>query len=216
MNKPNINYFRNQRKALSIHIPNGNHRILDVGCGSGHFGANLKMSGKAAQVFGIEIFGEAAKEAASHLDGVKCADLDTLVLSELHQEWGQLKFDYIVFADVLEHVKNPWAALEEFKKWLFPNGKVIISIPNVRHWSVLFSLALRGRWDYQDAGIMDRTHLRFFTKSTACEMAQKSGYQIASVSPLIGGRWKTLSRVSGGLLDEFFAIQFVIVGELRE
>lgn len=214
MSKVAIDYFRNERKALSIHIPEGRHRILDVGCGAGNFGAYLKSSGKAVQVYGIELIPEAATEAATNLDGVKCADLDTLDLPRLHQEWQQQEFDYIVFADVLEHVKDPWAVLDTFRSWLAPNGKVIISIPNVRHWSVIIPLILRGRWDYQDSGIMDRTHLRFFTRSTAREMVQRSDYNIISVSPLIGGRWKTLSRISAGLVDEFLAIQFVIVGEI--
>lgn len=216
MTNPNIDYFRNQRRALSTNIPEGENLILDVGCGAGHFGGYLKASGKAKQVYGIEVFSEAANEAISHLDRVKCADLDTLNLDELHQQWNKVKFDFIVFADVLEHTKDPWRLLDEFKAWLLPEGKVIISVPNIRHWKILSDLFVKGRFDYQDAGIMDRTHLRFFTKSTAHEMITNAGYSVSAVQPQIGGRWKTLSTASKGLFDEFLAIQFVFVSELTK
>lgn len=213
ISKLDRSYYRNQRKSLSVHIPDGNHRILDVGCGSGYFGAYLKESGKANQVFGIELMEEAATEAATLLDGVICADLDVFELSNLTDEWDEISFDFIVCADVLEHVKNPWATLNSLAKYLKPGGKLIISIPNVRHWSVVFPLLFRGRWDYQDAGIMDRTHLRFFTKSTASELIKKTGLSLSSDIPLIGGRWRILSKLSRGGLDEFLAVQFVFVAE---
>lgn len=211
----NNNYYRNQRKSLSVHIPDGKHQILDVGCGSGYFGAYLKESGKANQVFGIELIEEAATEAATLLDRVICADLDVFDLSTLSDKWGEISFDFIVCADVLEHVKNPWATLASLAKYLKPGGKLVVSIPNVRHWSVVVSLLLRGRWDYQDAGIMDRTHLRFFTKSTGSELIFGAGFELLICKPLIGGRWSILSKLTAHLLDEFLAIQYVYVSELK-
>lgn len=207
----NPQYYRNQRKALSVHIPAGRYRVLDIGCGAGHFGAYLKNCGKAASVFGIELAERAAREAATLLDGVICADLDLLDLLRLPVEWGEERFDFIVCADVLEHVKNPDVVLNSLSALLGPAGKLIVSLPNVRHWSVVFPLLLRGRWDYQDAGIMDRTHLRFFTRATASELILNAGLQVVSTSPQIGGRWRILSKMSGRCLDDFLAIQFVFV-----
>lgn len=216
MSQNDIDYFRHERKSLSINIPRGNHRVLDVGCGAGYFGAYLKKSGQAAKVFGIEIFKDAADEASTHLDGVICADIDTLDLSTLRNKWGDHAFDFIECADVLEHVKNPWSTLAALYELLGTGGKLIVSLPNVRHWSVLFPLLFRGRWDYRDAGIMDRTHLRFFTRSTACEMLQGAGFHLTSIQPLIGGRWRVLSKVSGRLLDGFLAIQWILVAHRGE
>lgn len=213
MNQIDHDYYRNERRSLSKHIPPGNHRILDVGCGAGHFGAYLKKSNKAEKVYGVELFKDAADEAANYLDGVICADLDSLDLSTLRSEWGDHAFDYIVCADVLEHVKNPWKTLAALTELLATEGQVIVSLPNVRHWSVLFPLLFRGQWEYQEAGIMDRTHLRFFTKATACELVRSAGFRMVSITPLIGGRWRTLSKASAHLLDEFLAIQFVLVAE---
>lgn len=206
-------YFRHERKSLSIHIPFGSHRVLDVGCGAGYFGAYLKKSGKAEEVYGVELFKDAADEAAHNLDGVICADLDSLDLSTLRSEWGDQAYDYIVCADVLEHVKNPWKTLAALTELLGTNGKIVVSLPNVRHWSVLVPLLFRGQWEYQEAGILDRTHLRFFTKATACKLVQSAGFRTLSITSLIGGRWRTLSKVSAHLLDEFLAVQFVLVAE---
>jgi 2-polyprenyl-3-methyl-5-hydroxy-6-metoxy-1,4-benzoquinol methylase len=204
-------YYRNERRPLSVHIPRGPHVILDVGCGAGHFGAYLKRSGKAATVVGIELFPDAAEEARSQLDAVVCANLDYYDLAGMQADLGHDKFDVITCADVLEHVRDPWKTLERLGQHLSDDGSVIVSVPNVRHWSVLLPLLLKGRWDYRDAGIMDRTHLRFFTKSTAVELLRNAGLSPSSVNPLLGPRWRTLSRWTLGLLEEFLAIQYVIV-----
>lgn len=212
MNNIDLSYFSHERKPLSVHIPKGKHRVLDVGCGAGYFGAFLKESDKAEKVYGIELFKDAADEAAKHLDGVLCADLDTLNLSTLSNEWGVHAFDVIVCADVLEHVKNPWGVLAGLTELLAPNGKIIVSLPNVRHWSVLLPLLLRGRWDYQDAGIMDRTHLRFFTKSTMSQLLGSANLNIVQMQPLIGGKWKLVDKYSLHLLRDFVTVQWVMVG----
>lgn len=205
------NYYRNERRPLSVHIPAGDNVILDIGCGAGHFGAYLKHCGKAATVVGIELSPDAAEEARSLLDAVACANLDDYDLARMVDDLGYGKFDIITCADVLEHVRDPWGTLERLGRYLGENGMVIVSIPNVRHWSVLLPLLFRGRWDYRDAGIMDRTHLRFFTKATAVEMVRRSGLVPSSVNPLLGYRWRTISRWTLGLLEEFLAVQYVIV-----
>jgi 2-polyprenyl-3-methyl-5-hydroxy-6-metoxy-1,4-benzoquinol methylase len=204
-------YYRNERRPLSVHISQANNVILDVGCGAGHFGAYLKQCGKAAKVIGIELFADAAEEARSKLDAVICANLDDYNLAAMKADLGYDKFDVITCADVLEHVRDPWKTLRELGQHLNEDGKVIVSVPNVRHWSVLLPLLFKGRWDYRDAGIMDRTHLRFFTKATAVELLRNADLAPSSVNPLLGARWRTLSRWTLGLLEEFLAVQYVIV-----
>lgn len=204
-------YYRNERRPLSVHIPDGDNVILDIGCGAGHFGAYLKHCGKAVTVVGIELVPHAAEEARSQLDAVVCADLDHYDLANIRSDLGYDKFDVITCADVLEHVRDPWRTLDALGRHLNGTGVVIVSLPNVRHWSVVLPLVFKGRWDYRNAGIMDRTHLRFFTKQTAIELLRDSGLTPSSVNPLLGPRWRTLSRWTLGLLEEFFAIQYVIV-----
>lgn len=207
----NKNYYRNQRKSLAEYVPGGKHFILDVGCGSGFFGEYLKKSGKAEKVYGIELLAEVAAEATGKIDAVLCADLDTHNLSNLDDLWREVAFDYIVCADVLEHLQNPEMVLRALKRYLKPSGKLIVSVPNVRNWSVVAPLLFKGRWDYQDSGIMDRTHLRFFTKSTAIELISNCGYQIKQCDALFGKRRRILSNITLSLFDEFLSNQYVYV-----
>lgn len=215
MKNPPDDYYLHQRDDISKHIPNGNHLILDVGCGAGRLGFALKKEAKAEKVFGIELTQVAAQEASQVLDGVICADLDTFNVSDIYNRWQIQFFDIIIFADVLEHLKNPWNALSQFSTLLSPNAKVIISLPNVRHWSVWLPLLIKGRWDYQDAGVMDITHLRFFTRKTGIALIQKSGLELAYITPRLGPYAKVISKCSWGLFDDFLAGQFTLVAHKK-
>lgn len=211
LNQQAFDYYRNRRVNISEFIHKGSNRVLEVGCGAGNFGAYLKQYGYASEVVGIEINQQAADEALTKLDQVFCADLNRSIIDELLIPDTKL-FDYIVCADVLEHLINPWQILGDLAAHLAPGGKVIASIPNVRHWSVWWPLLLRGGWDYQDAGIMDRTHLRFFTKSTMCQLLESANLNVVQMRPLIGGKWKLVDKYSLHLLRDFVAVQWVLVG----
>jgi 2-polyprenyl-3-methyl-5-hydroxy-6-metoxy-1,4-benzoquinol methylase len=209
-------YYQHHRTNISKFIQQGDNYILDVGCAAGNFGVFLKSNGYANQVVGIEINQEAANEASNKLNSVFCADLNCITVNELLPELNNNKlFDYIVCADVLEHLIDPWQVLSDLTKYLEPNGKIIASIPNVRHWTVWLPLLLKGNWDYQDAGIMDKTHLRFFTKNTMLELFQSANLNVSEIEPLIGGKWKLVDKYSLGLLRDFVAVQWVLVGSLN-
>lgn len=92
------------------------------------------------------------------------------------------QFDAIVFNDVLEHLVDPWSALRESKSFLTDGGMVIASIPNVRHYSVIKPLVVSGRFEYQDAGLLDRTHLRFFTFTSSVDLFESTGFRVTHVS----------------------------------
>jgi 2-polyprenyl-3-methyl-5-hydroxy-6-metoxy-1,4-benzoquinol methylase len=93
-------------------------------------------------------------------------------------------FDCIVFNDVLEHVVDPWSMLDRAKERLAPGGRIVASIPNVRHYIVVRNLALRGRWDYADWGVLDRTHLRFFTRASIEELFETADMAIETFEPI--------------------------------
>lgn len=151
-------YFEHTRPELRALVPAGARRVLDVGCGAGALGAALRAE-RGIEVFGIEGFPDAARQAGERLDGVLEADLDAL--EEL--PWERGSFDAMLFGDVLEHLRDPRRLLGALLPWLADDGAVVCSIPNVKHWSVVYPLLVHDRWRYEDAGLLDRTHVHFFT-----------------------------------------------------
>lgn len=147
--------------------------ILDVGCGFATTSERLRRLGN--RVTGIESSGVAATTASERIDEVIESDLREL--DTVSQRIGSRKFDVIVFADVLEHLDWPLPVLKSYLQFLAPGGSVIVSLPNVGLWSMRLSL-LTGRFDYADTGVLDRTHLRFFTRKTARKMIEDAGLTI--------------------------------------
>lgn len=168
-------YYQHARPEVLALIPETARHVLDVGCASGALGRAVKQR-QECRVTGIEYVAEVAQVAAESLDDVYAGDA-----VEAMQGMPDAFFDCIVFADVLEHLVDPAACLAEAKRLLTPGGMVVASIPNVRHWSVVKDL-LEGRWDYQDAGILDRTHLRFFTRESMVRMFMEAGFHVNTLS----------------------------------
>jgi 2-polyprenyl-3-methyl-5-hydroxy-6-metoxy-1,4-benzoquinol methylase len=150
-------------------------RVIEFGCATGYF-AQL-LSEKQCKVTGIEVNQAAAEIAKQHCEDVRVADLDFISPTELLPEE---KFDVAVFGDVLEHLRNPWKVLEETRQLLNSDGCVVASIPNIAHGSIRLAL-IQGRFDYAESGILDDTHLRFFTYKTVIELFERSGYFVDKV-----------------------------------
>jgi len=148
--------------------------FLDFGCSTGYFGKYLKDT-KNCTVYGVEI-SEDIEQARKVLDGVYSFDLDGLWPEEIYER----KYDYLFYGDVLEHLKDPGLALQKSKKLLKPGGKIFVSIPNVAHLSIRLEL-LTGSFRYEPMGILDNTHLKYFTLSTFNKLANDSGYKVAKV-----------------------------------
>ena len=144
-------------------------RVLEIGCACGATLLKIKHLYKNAEVAGIELNAQSAKIAACLAD-VRCADIEKTPLS-----FPAEHFDYIIAGDVLEHLYDPWKVLNELKTYLKPAGRIIASIPNVMNYTVLFEL-INGNWTYSDDGILDRTHLRFFTLREITKMFEQAGY----------------------------------------
>lgn len=205
-------YYRNVRSEIAEYVNRGDNYVLDVGCGAGYFGEYLKKSGRAEKVVGIEIDEVAATEALTKLDQVYVTNLNQTSVIETLNDFDNAVFNYIVCADVLEHLIDPWKVLAELVLYLKPNGRLVVSIPNVQHWSVWIPLILRGKWEYRDDGIMDRTHLRFFTRGSVAKLLSGAKLNIAVDDTLIRGKWRTLDKITLGLLSNFISTQFVFVG----
>jgi len=164
-------YFQVQRHEMLDYIPQDASVILDVGCASGSFGQLLKEE-RAAEIWGIEPNVSAAKVAAQKLDKV----IHDIFSSNL--DLPKRYFDCIVFNDVLEHLIDPFSALNACKELLNERGTVVASIPNVRYFDNIWNLLILKKWEYTDFGILDKTHLRFFTYRSIELTFNKSGYSI--------------------------------------
>jgi len=165
-------FYSNPRADVRAHIEGKFANVLDVGCDTGEFSGSLKKEGMAIIVHGIEL-SPAAQEAEKALDRVFRVDLSfsSEGLPERH-------YDLVLCLDVLEHMQDPWAALARIRGLMKENGQLVMAIPNVRNFRVVLPLLLRGRWTYARTGLLDRTHLRFFTFSTAVELLTGAGFTI--------------------------------------
>lgn len=164
-------YYADPRPDIQALIEPQGRRILDVGCGAGALSAALKSAG-AAHVAGIELDREAAASASRVVDVLVAG---SVLDAELPFAEGE--FDYILFADVLEHLPDPDRALDRCLPLLSSQGRVVISVPNTRFYTVLLRLA-RGRWSYTDHGVRDRTHLRIFTRYSLQDMLDRHGLEV--------------------------------------
>lgn len=201
-------YYSLEREDLIAGIPKGDHCVLEVGCAEGRSGKLLKTAGKARVVVGIELHPDVALRAQENLDYVIQGDLETIVIPE---PFG--KYNYILAGDVLEHLIDPWSALRKLKEVLAPNGQIYFSVPNIRNWTVIFPLLFQGKWDYQQFGIMDSTHLRFFTKRTCIQLAESADLNVLSITPAGSRIAKKFHRLHFSTLVELTAVQFVVVCE---
>ena len=144
--------------------------VLEVGCACGATLLAVRDANPSAAPFGIE-FDEAPARIASRFAKVEALDVETLKKPEWHE-----MFDYIILGDVIEHLREPWQAMKNLAAFLKPGGAVVVSVPNVMHCSV-FRMMLQGRWTYADAGILDRTHLRFFTLSEIAALLREAALE---------------------------------------
>lgn len=169
------NYYEDPRADVQALVDPRGLRSLDVGCGAGALSRALKSAG-AAHVAGIESDAAAAARAREHLDVVVEGSVLDAVLP-----FDNGEFDLIVFADVLEHLPDPDAALRRCLPLLSDEGRLIVSVPNMRFWLMLWRLAA-DRWEYAEHGIRDRTHLRIFTKHSLLQMIAAHGFTVETLA----------------------------------
>jgi 2-polyprenyl-3-methyl-5-hydroxy-6-metoxy-1,4-benzoquinol methylase len=183
-----------------------NSRVLDIGCGRGLLGEFLKHE-YGCHVTGLEIIQENALVAETVLDKVIVGDIESMILDEIKES-----FDYVIFSDSLEHLLDPGKVLIRTASLLKPDsGELLISIPNVRNFRVTLPLLLKDEWRYTDEGLLDKTHLRFFTLKSIKRLLDESGFKvmnafydlpISSQSGIINRL--TLGQLSNHLTSHYF------------
>jgi 2-polyprenyl-3-methyl-5-hydroxy-6-metoxy-1,4-benzoquinol methylase len=205
-----LNERRHRAHAKLLAAVGTGNRVLDVGCSSGYLAQPLSALGNT--IVGLELDAAAAREAERYCERVLVGDVETM---ELPLEPGS--FDVVLCGDVVEHLRDPVAALARLRTFLRPGGRLVVSTPNIANWAIRLSL-LAGRWRYTDRGILDRSHTHLFTRSTLREGLERAGYRVERVdfsvpvpgdSDLLDGLAYAVGRLRPGL----FAYQWVAVAQ---
>lgn len=208
--------YSNLRPDLVQLVKGKNLKILDVGCATGSNGEFLKKDGIAGYVEGIELDLAMAKQAADHIDKVIVGDIeDAATFSEI----SETKFDYILFGDILEHLKNPYLLLKKMtSNNLAKNGKIIISLPNVQHIEVLFQVFFKGKWPRNDRGIFDKTHLMYFTEKNIYDLLQQASLNVDSLIRVfrfrdrLGSQFPRFTKsILTRIFPRLFTFQYIVI-----
>lgn len=176
MSEQKITSYTGLRKDVISMIKGKPSRVLDVGCSNGILLEYLKLHWGVDYTVGVDFDEDFACEAAKTADKVFKADLDTFDWSHIQRQ----EFDLIVFADILEHTKNPEKVLSNALTCIPNGGQIIISLPNIQHWTAIANL-LRGKWPQRERGLFDKTHLRFFTLDSIYKLADACGVTVDSI-----------------------------------
>lgn len=204
-------YYAAVRPELKRFIPGGHARVLEIGCGKGGFRSHLDLG---AEVWGVEPVAAVAEEARSVLHRVLVGTYES-VRNELPDRY----FDLVICNDVIEHMPNDRQFLIDIRAKMTKSSYLMGSIPNMRHWPVLKDLLFRKQWNYQDCGVLDRTHLRFYTENSFPELLNECGFDVetfeginASIDPRTN--W-LLKFIAPRLFSDVEFIQFAFRAQPR-
>lgn len=199
-------YYDQARPDVAALVPPECRRVLEIGCAGGELGRLLRTRGH--HVTGIELVPEMAERARGQLDHVVTADVERDGFP-----FSPASFDVLIFADVLEHLLDPWRVLREAVEVLDDKGVVVASVPNVQNLDVVRRL-LRGRWDYRERGILDFGHLRFFTLHSIRTLFAQAGLTVEHIGHRYRRSWwrEALAFVTAGRARAFWTRQYLLVG----
>ena len=200
-------YYDLVREEILNLIPGSTKHLLDVGCGMGTISSLAKKKFNIEEVVGIEKFENAASVAATKLDKVICGDIESLQL-----DYADNYFDCILCADILEHLINPENVLRKLRTLLNDNGVLITSLPNIRHIVPLLKILL-DKLEYEESGVLDKTHLRFFTLHTMKKMFEETGFEIQRIenNRSISLKFKIANIITFGLFKPFSIYQYIFI-----
>jgi len=203
-NENPISYFSGVRKLFVDDLPaNPQGRLLEIGCGTGETAAYAMATGKCGWCAGIELCHTHAVEASNYLNDVQIGDVGKIDLP-----YPKEHFDVMIMSEIIEHLIDPWATLTKLRLLLKVGALVVAGSPNVAHRSVLRML-LQGRWDYTSEGIMDQTHLRWFTPATYKELFEDSGFEVIWCGPAapLAGKALWFNRLTGRRFEHLLLTQ---------
>jgi 2-polyprenyl-3-methyl-5-hydroxy-6-metoxy-1,4-benzoquinol methylase len=204
-------YFTNVRRDIESLLPAYSEMVLEIGCGDGATLSYYKSNQRFGFTTGLELVEEVTIGASHTLDAWLIGPVETEIL-----KLEPNSLDLVLCLDVLEHLVDPWSVMGEIEKVLKPGSYIIASIPNMRTAKVLFELVLRGKFEYEDQGIMDRTHLRWFTRKSALRLLQSEKLNIIRVmpSPLAkGSKSFWVNKCTFGIFREFFTEQYLVLAQ---
>jgi 2-polyprenyl-3-methyl-5-hydroxy-6-metoxy-1,4-benzoquinol methylase len=209
-------YYDTARREILPWLPAKVERLLDVGCGTGATSAAVRAVRPVAWAGGIEYVDAVADRAEGSFDRLWRGDA---AAARLEDEIAPGSLDLVLCLDVLEHMADPWAMVRRISALMAPGGRLVVSVPNVRNVRFVWRLLVRGDFRYRDFGLLDRTHLRFFVRETAVELATCGGLALVAARSVQTWRPFTLrwmlARLTGGRADEIFAKQWLVVAERR-
>lgn len=200
----NKEYYNFVRHDLIEMLPRIDGRFLEVGCGGGATLDLLKQKG-AVYTAGIDISPESIQDAKNK--GVDCALVANIEKDDL--PYSEKEFDCIILADVLEHLYDPWTTLKKLTRYLTDDGYVLLSLPNIKYYQILHRLIFHDEWRYEEAGILDVSHIRFFTLSEILRLLASADLQPVDVRRnfLSSRKMRIINKLLGGRLDDFFTYQ---------
>lgn len=210
--KEKNSYYQNPRQEMLKYIPQKREKALEIGCAAGAFGKLLKQEG-AHEVWGIELESEAGEQAKKVLDKVLIGDVN-LLINDVPKDY----FDIIILNDVLEHIADPEDLLKKLNLCLNETGYVVSSIPNVRYFWNLYEILIKKEWEYKDQGILDKTHLRFFTKKSIERMFKRLPYRLKlleGIQPLKKWKFLLINILTLFTQRDTQFLQFVAVAQKR-
>jgi len=208
-------YFEGGREDMLRFLPPGMKSILDVGCASGNF---LAAVGPGVYRAGIEPDSEACARARGKVDECFNGPFDEAMVRTLEARASHNRFDCIAFNDVLEHLVDPWGAVKLARRLLAPQGVVIASIPNFLFYSNIANMLRTMDVRYESAGIMDATHLRFFSKKSMVRMFEEAGYEVVrieGISTAASLKFRILNALLLNAITDLRHMQFAIVAHPR-
>lgn len=206
-------YFANARHDIvALLRTDANSAVLELGCGAGGTGRAVMAANKAGRYVGLELNEAAAEIAAASLSEVIVGDVQTMDLARFS---GQ--FDALIVSEVLEHLTDPWATLGKLSVCLKPGAVVFASSPNIAYWGVVKNL-IKGRFEYRDSGVMDQTHLRWFTPESFRQLFESAGINVSTIRPMREPGWKgrIFNALTGRRFSHLLMAQMLVVGERRD
>lgn len=201
----NRDYFNFSRPGLVQMIKGSPQSVLEIGCATGLVLSYCKKVLGSQKVVGVELNEEAASIAMAR------SEIDTVIVGDIEQIQTCLQeesFDCLIASHVLEHLADPWVAVQNLSRYVRPGGQILIGLPNARHVNLTIPLLLQGHFQYTSAGILDRTHLRFFTRDSMIELVEQADLRLDEIAPDYGKRSARYNYLTLGLLSDHFAYAY--------